>query len=207
MQSSIRQAHPGHEKDARWAAVDRYAEDHLISKDTPYYAALQYATKLSEEQRLPSIEVSPLQGKTLALFCMSVKAKHILEVGTLGGYSSIWLAGSSPDAQITTIEISSQHRDVAVQAHKYAGLSDRIEVLLGAGNDVLPQIRKDIEGGEREKFDFVFIDADKPNNLNYLNETIPMCQPRTMIIVDNVVRKGTLADEEAARGGEKIEGM
>lgn len=140
------------------------------------------------------------------LQCMLIDAKNILEVGTLGGYSSIFLASSSDDAKVTTIEIEPKHRDVAERAHAHAGLGDRIEVLLGAGLDVLPKIRQEVEEGKRQLFDFVFIDADKENNLQYLNEVVPICRSRSMIVVDNVVRRGQLADEELARTDTRIAG-
>ncbi|KAK4548290.1 hypothetical protein LTR36_010160 [Oleoguttula mirabilis] len=204
MANFAREQHGRFEQDDRWTAVDNYAIQHLVHEE--YESALQYAIDLSAKEGLPNIEVSPLQGRFLKLQCMALNAKNILEVGTLGGYSSILLASSSPDAKVTTIEISPKHKAVAEEVHKRAGLSDRIEILLGAGMEVLPQLRKDVKDGKRENFGFVFIDADKENNLNYLNEVIPMCRPRALIIVDNVVRKGTLADPEAAERESKVAG-
>ncbi|WPG97589.1 Hypothetical protein R9X50_00036700 [Acrodontium crateriforme] len=195
-----------HERNERWTAVDQYASHHLLPIDTPLAAALKYASELSARESLPNIEVSRQQGKFLALQCMISGAKNVLEVGTLGGYSSIWLASASPDVKITTIEIDPKHKAVAEQAIAHAGLSDRITVLLGAGADVLPKLRTEIEAGTREKFGFVFIDADKPSNLTYLNEAVPMCLPRSVIIVDNVVRRGQLADAEVAKTDAKVAG-
>ena len=197
---------PHWEHDERWSAVDNYAVSHLVPKDDPYGPALEYAIQLSAKEGLPPIEVSPLQGRFLKLQCMALKAKNILEVGTLGGYSSILLAASSPEAKVTTIEINEKHKAVAEQAHAKADLTNRIDILLGPGNDVLPSLQKEISSGKRDNFDFVFIDADKENNLNYLNAIIPMCLSNTLIIVDNVVRKGTLADAEAAKTESKVEG-
>lgn len=198
-------AHPSrtvnihHEKDERWTAVDKYALQHLNPADSPYYSAINYAIELSESHGLPSIEVSSLQGKFLVTQCQLIDAKHVLEVGTLGGISSIWLASSSPDVKITTIEVSEKHKAVAEEAIADAGLSNRIEVLLGAGVDVLPGLRKEVENGRRPKFDLVFIDADKPNNVNYFNDAVPMSRSRACIIVDNVARKGQLAYDDEAR--------
>lgn len=194
------------EKDPRWTAVDHYATKHLFPPESRYHAALQYAKELSVKEGLSNIEVSPLQGRFLMLQCMLVNAKNILEVGTLGGYSSIFLTSSSDDAKVTTIEIEPKHRDVAERAHAHAGLRDRIEVLLGAGLHVLPKIRREVEEGKRQPFDFVFIDADKENNLQYLNEALPMCRSRSVIVVDNVVRRGQLVDDELARRDDRIAG-
>lgn len=201
-----RSANPEHEKDKRWAAVDHYATKHLTPSGNTLYASLQNATQLAQEAKLPSIEVSPLQGRFLAVQCMAINAKNVLEVGTLGGYSSIWIASASPDIKITTVEIDPKHKAVAEKAHQHAGVTDQVEILLGSGVDVLPEIRKEVEAGKREVFDLVFIDADKENNLVYLEEAVPMCRPRAVIIVDNVVRKGSLADEEMAKKESRVQG-
>lgn len=195
-----------HEKDERWTAVDEYATRQLHTPNSPYFAAISYAVELSEEKRLPSIEVSLLQGKWLLTQCQMINAKHVLEVGTLGGISSIWLALSGHDVNVTTVEIDPDRKAVAEQAIAHAGLSDRIQVLLGPGMEVLPKLRQEVESGKRPKFDFVFIDADKPNNLNYFNESVLMVRSRACIVVDNVVRRGRLADDEAARTDEAVEG-
>lgn len=138
--------------------------------------------------------------------CQMVDAKNVLEVGTLGGVSSIYLASSGPDVKVTTIEVDPKHKKVAEEAIAKAGLSNRIDVELGAGVDVLPKIRQDVDEEKRPKFDFVFIDADKPNNLNYFNAAVPMCRSRACIIVDNVVRRGKLADDKAAQDDPNIRG-
>ena len=201
-----RTAQAGHEKDERWTAVDQYAISKLYSSETPYHDAIAYATQLSETRKLPKIEVSFLQGKFMAAQCQMIDAKHVLEIGTLGGVSSIWFASSGPDVKVTTIEIDENCKAVAEEAIAHAGLSDRIEVLLGAGVDVLPKVRKEVEEGKRPKFDFVFIDADKPNNVNYYNEAMLMTHSRGCILVDNVVRRGLLADVEAAQKDDRING-
>ena len=152
------------------------------------------------------MEVSPLQGKFLVTQCQMLNAKNVLELGTLGGISSIWLASSGPDVKVTTIEIDETRKAVAEEAIAHAGLSDRIEVLLGAGVDVLSGIGKDIDEGTRPKYDFVFIDADKQNNLNYYNAAVQMCRSRACIIVHIVVRRGQLADVEAANTDDRVEG-
>ena len=135
-----------------------------------------------------------------------IYAKHVLELGTLGGVSSIYLASSGPDVKVTTIEIDPQRKKVAEEAIANAGLSDRIEVLLGAGVDVLAEIKKDVDAGKRPKFDFSFIDADKPNNLNYFNAAVEMSRSRAVVMVDNVVRRGGLAEDEAAKEDPNVQG-
>ncbi|KAJ9623176.1 hypothetical protein H2203_006112 [Taxawa tesnikishii (nom. ined.)] len=135
-----------------------------------------------------------------------LRAERVLEVGTLGGYSTIWLASTAPSIKVTTVEVNSAHAACAREAIDAAGLGDRVEILEGAGVDVLPGLRRQVEEGKRKPFDFVFIDADKENNLNYLNESIPMARQGACIIVDNVVRKGSLADEETAKTDSRVQG-
>ncbi len=188
----------GHKKDERWTAADNYVLKHLHPEESQLYEHVRFATQLAESKDIPSIEVSLLQGKFLMTQCQMINAKHVLEVGTLGGISAIFQASAGPEIKVTTIEVDEHHKAVAEEAIAHAGLSDRIEVLLGAGIDVLPKIRKEVDSGQRPKFDFVFIDADKPNNLNYYNEALAMCRSRACIIVDNVVRGGLLADDSAA---------
>lgn len=188
----------GHKKDEKWLAADDYALKHLQPPGSQLYDHIQYATKLAESKGLPSIAVSLLQGRFLMTQCQMIDAKHVLEVGTLGGISAIFMASAGPDVKVTTIEVDEHHKVVAEEAIKHAGLVDRIEVLLGAGVDVLPRVREEVESGQRPKFDFTFIDADKPNNLDYFNEALAMSRSRACIIVDNVVRGGLLADDSAA---------
>ena len=206
MTPRTRTRQPSHEKNDRWATVNKYALRRLNPSDSSYYDAINHAIELSESRGLPSIEVSALQGKFLATQCQIANAKHVLELGTLGGISSIWFASSGPDVSVTTIEIEEHRKAVAEEAIAHAGLTDRIEVLLGAGVDVLPKLRKEVESGKRPKYDFVFIDADKQNSLNYFNEAVPMSRSRACIVVDNVVRKGKLADDEAAKQDDRILG-
>ncbi|KAI7190957.1 hypothetical protein KC363_g4112 [Hortaea werneckii] len=192
--------------DPRWTAVDDFAISALVPADDPYQEALQYAVDHSAKQGLPAIEVSPLQGRFLQMQCMAANAKNILEVGTLGGYSSILLATSSPHARVTTIEVDAHHAQVARDVHAHANLSDRIDVRLGSGMDVPPTLAEEVREGKREKFHFVFIDADKENNLNYVNLAIPMCEARAVIVVDNVCRGGKLIDDEALKAHPSVQG-
>ncbi|GAB1733942.1 hypothetical protein NU195Hw_g7597t1 [Hortaea werneckii] len=192
--------------DPRWAAVDDFAISALVPADDPYQEALQYAVDQSAKQGLPAIEVSLLQGRFLQMQCIAANAENILEVGTLGGYSSILLATSSPQAHVTTIEVDAHHAQVARDVHAHAKLSERIDVRLGSGMDVLPTLAEEVREGKRDKFNFVFIDADKENNLNYLNLAIPMCEARAVIVVDNVCRGGKLIDPEAVKAEPRVQG-
>ncbi|KAF1941962.1 O-methyltransferas-like protein family 3 [Clathrospora elynae] len=187
-----------HEKDDRWTAVDRYSFPHLHPSSpttSPSPSILEHALAASEEAGLPDIAVSPSQGKYLQLTARLARAKNILEVGTLGGYSTIWLATSTPNVKVTSVEVDAHHAEVARANIKNAGLEDRVEVRVGPGIEVLPRLVTEIEEGSRQRFQFVFIDADKENNWNYVDIAIGMCEPGACIIVDNVVQKGRLAKE------------
>lgn len=182
--------------DPAWTAVDHYAFSHLHpSSSTPSPSTLSQALSNSTKQGLPDIAVSPSQGKYLQLTARLARAKHILEVGTLGGYSTIWLATSSPDVHVTSVEVDAHHAEVARSNIAAAGLQDRVDVRLGAGVDVLPQLAEEVKAGKREKFQFVFIDADKENNWNYVDVALGMCESGAVVVVDNVVRRGKLAEE------------
>lgn len=195
-----------YERDPRWTAVDEYSFTHLhpISQTSPSNEALSHALSNSEKQGLPDIAVSPSQGKYLKLQAQLVKAQNILEVGTLGGYSTIWLATSSPSVHVVSVEVDAHHAEVARSNIEHAGLGDRVEVQLGPGIEVLPKLAEEVKSGKRGKFQFVFIDADKENNWNYVDLAIGMAEQGACIIVDNVVRKGQLAQD--AGGDTRIEG-
>lgn len=150
--------------------------------------------------------VIPISGKFFALQCRMLSVKHVLEVGTLGGYSAIWIASENPSLHVTSIEFDSYHASVARQNIEAASLSKQIEVILGAGLDILPQLHSQIGSGKREKFGFTFIDADKLNNWNYFDWAVKMSVSRACIVVDNVVSKGKLADEEAAVTNDMVKG-
>jgi predicted O-methyltransferase YrrM len=185
-----------YERDARWTAVDEYAFSHLhTSKSIPSTSALDHTLSTSEKEGLPDIAVSPSQGKYLQLQARLIRAKNILEVGTLGGYSTIWLANASPDVKVTSIEVDEHHAKVARSNVENAGVANRIDIRLGPGMEVLPQLAEEVKVGMRDKFQFVFIDADKENNWNYVDIALGMCEPGACIIVDNVVRKGQLAND------------
>jgi predicted O-methyltransferase YrrM len=170
-----------------WRAVDAYFSDTIVRRDSVLEAAL----KANAEAGLPSIDVSAAQGKMLYLLARMAGAKRALEIGTLGGYSTIWIARAlPPDGRLLTIEYDEKHANVARANIARAGLGDKVELRVGAALEILPKIEAERLG----PFDFVFIDADKNNNANYLSWALRLSRPGTVIIVDNVVRDGRIAD-------------
>ena len=170
-----------------WTAVDRYIADQLVPPD----AALDAALASSAANGLPAIHVAPPQGKLLHVLARAIGAKRILEVGTLGGYSTIWLARAlAPGGTLITLEYDPKHAKVARENIERAGLSGVVEIRVGNAIDTLPQVAA--EGGE--PFDLVFIDADKPGNPAYFAWAMKLVRPGSLIIVDNVVRNGGLID-------------
>ncbi len=168
-----------------WDAADTYAAEQLLPPD----AALDAAMANNAAAGLPNIAVSPLQGKLLQLIVGIHGARRVLEIGTLGGYSTLWLARALPaDGRIVTVEVDPHHADTARANLERAGVGDRAEVLVGAALDVLPGL---LDGAP---FDFVFIDADKPNNAAYLAWALRLTRRGAVIVVDNVVRRGRVAD-------------
>ena len=192
-----------YEQHARAAAVDAYTSEHLLTPSrNKYHDTLNDAYDNAIAQGLPDISCSPTQGKFLNVQVRIAGAKNILEVGTLGGYSAIWLASAGPEVKVTSVEVNPHHRNVAISNIFRAGLSTQITVLLGSGLAVLTQIQQEVQEGKREPFDFVFIDADKENNLNYFKLAVEMVKPRTCIYIDNIVRKGRLVDAEAIKNND-----
>jgi predicted O-methyltransferase YrrM len=180
-----------------WTAVDHYLSDHLHPADPILDAALQ----ASAEAGLPPINVAPNQGKLLALLASSIGARSILEIGTLGGYSTIWLARAlPPDGTLITLEYSPKHADVARANLERAGLAAQVDVLVGAALDTLPTVANDA----RAPFDFVFIDADKVNTTPYFEWALQLTRIGGLIVVDNVVRDGKVID---ADGDDNVQGI
>ena len=180
----------------QWTAVDRYITDHLVSSD----AVLDAALAASAAGGLPAIHVAPNQGKLLHVLARSIGAKRILEVGTLGGYSTIWLARAlPPGGKIITLEYEPKHADIARANIERAGLAHLVEIRLGKAIDTLPRIAA--EGGGA--FDLVFIDADKPGNADYFEWAMKMTRVGGLIIVDNVVREGEVIN---AKGDANAQG-
>ncbi len=174
----------------KWTAVDRYFTEQLSLSDAVLDAALA-ANKAAE---LPSIDVAPNQGKLLQLFARMIGARRILEIGTLGGYSTIWMARALPTGgRLITLEFSPKHAEIARANIERAGLTEFVEIRVGAALETLPKIQAEM----KEPFDLIFIDADKPNNSEYLRWAIKFSRPGTLIIVDNVVRDGGVIDAES----------
>ena len=189
-----------YEHDPRWSAVDEYVLSHVHPPSRPNHAALVNALETSLSKGLPDIATYAVFSKYLALQCRITGAKHALEIGTLGGYTSIWLATENPNLKVTTLEYDPFHAEVARENIEKAGVSDRVEVRVGKALDILPKLAEEIERGEKEKLGFVYIDADKVNNWAYFDWSVKMAQPRAAIFVDNVVRRGKLVDMDSKEG-------
>ncbi|MEW1724281.1 O-methyltransferase [Streptomyces sp. NPDC093109] len=173
----------------QWNAVDRYFTDRLAPEDEALSAALAAA----DAAGLPAISVAPNQGKLLHLLARTQGARTVLEIGTLGGYSTIWLGRALPDdGRLISLEYDPAHADVARANLAYAGLDKIAEVRTGAALDSLPVLEAEGAG----PFDLVFIDADKRNNPHYLEWALKLTRPGSLIIVDNVVRGGGVADPD-----------
>jgi predicted O-methyltransferase YrrM len=170
-----------------WVEVDTYIDDLFVHPDPVLDAALA----ASAAAGLPDIEVAPSHGKLLMLLATIRGARRILEIGTLGGYSTIWLARALPaDGRLISLEASAKHADVARANIERAGLSSVAEVRVGQALDTLPRLEEEGAG----PFDFVFIDADKTNNAAYFQWALKLSRPGTAIFADNVVRYGAVAD-------------
>ena len=175
----------------QWTAVDRYITDMLVPSDPVLEAALQS----SNAAGLPAINVAPNQGKLLHLLARIHGARAILEVGTLGGYSTIWLARALPkNGRLVTLEIDPKHAEVARENIRRAGFEHLVELCLGRALDTL----KHLVAVDRGPFDLIFIDADKASIPDYFAWALKLSRPGTVIIVDNVVRKGAVADASTA---------
>ena len=174
----------------RWTAVDRYVTDLLVPSD----AALDAAIEASTVAGLPAISVSPCQGKLLFLLARVMGARRILEIGTLGGYSTIWLARAlPPDGRLITLEVNAGHAEVARSNFARAGLADVIELRLGSALDLLPALVAQGVG----PFDMIFIDADKPGYPDYLAWAVRLSRRGSLIVADNVVKEGTVLDADS----------
>ena len=175
----------------QWTAVDRYFTERLVPSDPILEAALE----ASAAAGLPSINISPVQGKFLHLLALTKGASRILEIGTLGGYSTIWLARALPiGGRLVTLELEPKHAVVARANLDRAGLCERVEIRLGPATESLAQLQA--EGAE--PFDLIFIDADKPNNPAYLKWAVKLARRGSLIVVDNVVREGEILDPASA---------
>ena len=176
--------------ESQWSSVDRYLTDLLIGPDS----ALDAAHDASVAAGLPAIAVAPNQGKLLHLLARMLHARSILEIGTLGGYSTIWLARAvAAGGRVVTLELDPKHAAVATSNIARAGLSDVVDVRVGEAINLLPELERD----GRAPFDFVFIDADKQSIPEYFQWALRLSRPGTLIVVDNVVRAGAVVDAES----------
>jgi caffeoyl-CoA O-methyltransferase len=169
-------------------AVDKYISDLFIPPDE----ALTAAERSHLQENIPLINVSPNLGKLLHLFVKISKAKKILELGTLAGYSTIWMAKSLPeDGRLISLEIDPRHAEVARKNIERAGLSSKVEIRVGKAIELLPRLLKEKAG----PFDMIFIDADKPPYTEYFELSLKLSRPGTLIIADNVIRDGKVLDQ------------
>jgi predicted O-methyltransferase YrrM len=172
-----------------WSAVDSYIADLFLPPDP----ALQRTLQTSAAAGLPAIAVAPHEGKLLMLLARAIGARRILEIGTLGGYSTIWLARALPnEGTLITLEYNPTHAEVARENIAHAGLAHLVDIRIGRANDTLAQI-----AAERpQPFDFVFIDADKEGYVDYLDWSLQLSRPGTLIVADNVIRDGKVLDAD-----------
>lgn len=174
-----------------WTRVDDYLSRTLVPEDV----ALGEALAASDAAGLPAIQVSPNQGRFLQLLARSLGARTILELGTLGGYSTLWLArGLAPGGKLVTLEAEPRHAAVAQATFARAGLSDTIAIRVGPALDTLPMLVAEHAG----PFDLIFVDADKPSLPDYFQWSLRLARPGTVIVVDNVVRDGEVASAASA---------
>lgn len=171
----------------RWAEVDRYLAELVVRPDP----ALEAGNRDAAAAGLPSIQVSASQGAFLGLLAKIAGARTVLEIGTLGGYSTSWIARALPaDGKVISLELEPKHADVARRNLERTGVSDRVEIRVGPALDSL----RKLAGDPLAPFDFVFIDADKVEYTDYLRGVLPVTRPGTVIVADNVVRQGSIVD-------------
>ncbi|TPE70945.1 O-methyltransferase [Halalkalibacterium halodurans] len=178
------------EEHETWEALDQYFSEKLHAFDP----VMDWVLEANEKAELPPIDVAPNQGKFLYLLAKLKGVKTILEIGTLGGYSSIWMARALPDdGRLVTLEFSEKHAAVAQSNMKKAGVDGKIDVIIGPALETLPTLKD--KGFS--SFDMIFIDADKPNNPHYLEWALKLSTPGTLIVGDNVVRNGNVLNKES----------
>jgi len=181
-----------------WTEVDQYFGEHLIAPD----AALDAALAANRDAGLPTIDVTPLQGKFLELLVRISGARRVLEIGTLGGYSTIWMARAiPPGGSVVTLELEPRHAEIARTNLERAGVLGRVEIRIGSAVDSLQALIDN----RAEPFDFIFIDADKTGYPEYLDYSLKLSRPGTVIVADNVVREGAVV--EAAHPDPNVQGV
>lgn len=187
----------GGEPEPTWTQVDAYIDGALAADDAPLAAALDR----SRTAGLPDIAVSPAQGRLLRVLASALQARHVLEIGTLGGYSTLHLArGLAPGGRITTLEIDPRHAEVARANFEDAGLAEQVDLRVGAALELLPALAAE----NPPLFDLVFIDANKPDNAAYFDWALRLSRPGALILVDNVVRRGRVLDPQ---GDANVQGV
>jgi predicted O-methyltransferase YrrM len=180
-----------YESDSQWRAVDAYFVETLVDEDE----ALTRARESSHLTTMPRADVAPNQGRLLALLAQMVGATRVLEFGTLAGYSTIWLARAvGEQGRVTTLELEERNAAVARANLQKAGVLDRVDIMVGPAAD---SARRLIDAGAAP-YDFVFIDADKPSNPAYLEASLALSRPGTVIVIDNVVRDGAVLDADSS---------
>ncbi len=176
--------------DELWTTVERYISDTLVRPD----AALEAALAASDAAGLPPINVSPNQGKLLQLLALMIGATRILEIGTLGGYSTIWMARAlPPGGRLITLEADRTHAELARRNIDAAGVGALVDIEIGPALETLPGLA----ARSRGPFDLIFVDADKTNTVPYFEWALKLSRPGSLVVVDNVVRKGAVADPQA----------
>lgn len=180
-----------------WRSVDHYLNEQLIHQDD----ALHEAVQATIDADMPQIQVAPNQGRQLMLLAMAMQARSVLEIGTLGGFSTIWLARAIPAApagRLLTLEINPRHAEVARHNIDRAGVGDRVEIRVGPAIDALPVLAAEQAREGRPAFDLIFVDADKENAVAYFDWSVRLARPGGVIIVDNVIRRGELLEADHA---------
>lgn len=180
----------------KWTAVDNYLVEALIPSDP----ILERVLDNNQRAGLPAIDVAANQGQFLALLVRMTRAKRVLEIGTLGGYSTIWMARELPtDGELLTLEADAHHAAVARENLRLAGVDNKVKVLEGPALETLEKL------GDCPPFDLIFIDADKPNNPNYLRWALHYSRPGTLIVGDNVVRDGEVTNPDST--DDRVQGV
>jgi predicted O-methyltransferase YrrM len=186
--------------DEIWGRVDQYLMETVIRPDD----VMKTTLAMCDSAGLPSISVSAAQGKLLELLVRIMNAKNVLEVGTLGGYSTIWMARAlGPGGKVTTIEYDAKHADVARTNFERAGVCDRVELIVAKALDVLPTLASQ----NRPPFDLSFIDADKQSNAEYFDFAVKLSRKGALVIVDNVIRGGKVIEDSDDPGVQGVRRM
>ncbi|KAJ5094956.1 hypothetical protein N7532_007247 [Penicillium argentinense] len=198
---------PPHETTPRFISVDAYIKTHLHCSEKGYYDVLENINHDSLAAGAPDIACSATQAKFLMLLARACNAKNILEVGTMGGYSAAWMSTADPEVKVTTIERRPEFVELAAKNLAKAGLSSRVEILTGLALEVMPALLTEMRRKERAPFDFVFIDANKEDGLEYFTLAVEMARPRAIIIVDNVIWNGKIASADEAEKDARVKGI